>query len=295
MGTAEDAEGRRGRRRHAPTLSAFLRALCGSILLLLVGAARAEDLVRLERAPEQGALVRGTAAPGTKLKLDGKVVRVDPDGTFVLGFGRDAPASAVLEVGGRSQTLAVAKRSWQVQRIDGLPPGQVSPDTTALERIRAEQKRLDAARAVDSAEPGFRGPFRWPAIGPISGVYGSQRILNGEARAPHVGLDVAGPVGTPITAPAGGVVRLAEPDLFFTGGTVIVDHGHGVCTLYAHLSAIDVAPGDRLAAGAAVGRMGKTGRVTGPHLHFALYWRGVALDPAGVLPPAPPATKITGE
>ena len=167
----------------------------------------------------------------------------------------------------------------------------MSPDTAALERIRAEQKRLDAARAVDSAEQGFRGPFLWPAAGPISGVYGSQRILNGEPRAPHVGLDIAGREGAPVRAPAAGVVRLADPDLFFTGGTVILDHGHGVCTLYAHLSAIDVAPGAHLAAGAPVGRIGRTGRVTGPHLHFALYWQGVALDPAGVLSKEPPAAE----
>ena len=264
-----------------------------ALLALVAGVARADDAVRLDRAPEQGALVRGSAAPGTKLWLDGRTVRVDPDGVFVLGFGRDAAASALLETAGANgarqpQTLAVAKRSWQVQRIDGLPKGQVTPDAAALERIKAEQKRLDAARAIDSVEQGFRGPFLWPATGPISGIYGSQRILNGEPRAPHVGLDVAAPEGTVVRAPAAGVVRLADPDLFFTGGTVILDHGHGVCTLYAHLSAIDVAPGDRLAAGTPVGRIGRTGRVTGPHLHFALYWRGVALDPAGLLPEAQP-------
>lgn len=284
--------------------SAVLALVALLLVPVLAGRAGADEAVRLERPPEQGALVRGTASPGAQLWLDGKKVRVDPDGAFVLGFGRDA-ASAVLEIGGpstgaapgsapgsgpgaapakRSQTLAVAKRTWQVQRIDGLPKGQVNPDPAALERIKAEQKRLDAARAVDSAEQGFRGPFARPAEGPISGVYGSQRILNGEPRAPHVGLDIAGPEGAPVRVPAAGVVRLADPDLFFTGGTVIVDHGHGVCTLYAHLSAIDVAPGDRLAAGTPLGRIGKTGRVTGPHLHFAVYWRGVALDPAGILP-----------
>jgi murein DD-endopeptidase MepM/ murein hydrolase activator NlpD len=282
-----------------------VRALAAALIALLAlsGAARAEDLVQLERAPEQGALVHGTAPPGSQLWLDGKRVRVDPDGAFVLGFGRDAGATATLELRGpgasagpnagakRREVLAVAPRTWPVQRIDGLPKGQVSPDAPALERIKAEQKRLDAARAVDSAEQGFRRRFAWPASGPISGVYGSQRILNGEPRAPHVGLDIAGPEGAPVRTPAAGVVRLADRDLFFTGGTVIVDHGHGVCTLYAHLSAIDVVAGDHLAAGAALGRIGRTGRVTGPHLHFALYWRGVALDPAGVLPKDPPAAE----
>jgi murein DD-endopeptidase MepM/ murein hydrolase activator NlpD len=250
--------------------------------------------VVLDGRPVQGALVRGTVLPGARVWVGGKPQRVDPDGSFVIGFGRDETGPVALEValpggGRRIERLVVARRDWPVQRIDGLPSAQVSPDAAALERIHAEQHRLDAARAADSAEQGYRAAFRWPATGPISGVYGSQRILNGEPRAPHLGLDIAAPEGAPVQAPAAGVVRLAEPDLFFTGGTVILDHGHGVMTLYAHLSAIDVAVGQRLAAGAPIGRVGRTGRVTGPHLHFALYWRGIALDPAGLLPEAAPA------
>jgi len=263
----------------------------------IAGAAAAEAAgspVALAGRPTQGALIRGMAPPGAQLWLRGKQLQVDPDGGFVIGFGRDEKGPVALEIalpGGarRGEQLAVAPRDWPVQRIDGLPPAQVSPDAAALERIHAEQRKLDAARAADSAEQGYRAEFRWPATGPISGVYGSQRILNGEPRAPHLGLDIAAREGSPVLAPAGGVVRLAEPDLFFTGGTVILDHGHGVMTLYAHLSRLDVAPGQRLAAGAQIGRVGKTGRVTGPHLHFALYWRGIALDPAGLLPPATPS------
>jgi len=251
--------------------------------------------VALDGRPAQGALIRGTAPPGARVWLGGKKQRVDPDGSFVIGFGRDEIGPVALEIalpggGRRTERLAVARRDWPVQRIDGLPSAQVSPDAAALERIHAEQHRLDAARAADSAEQGYRAAFGWPATGPISGVYGSQRILNGEPRAPHLALDIAAPEGAPVQAPAAGVVRLAEPDLFFTGGTIILDHGHGVMTLYAHLSAIDVAVGQRLAAGAPIGRVGRTGRVTGPHLHFALFWRGIALDPAGLLPEAAPAT-----
>ncbi len=271
-------------------------ALLAALLLIATAVRGADGLlpVRLDGTPAQGALVRGHAPPGTLLALRGKPVRVDPDGAFVIGFGRDETGPVPLEITApgappRLEALAVAKRDWVVQRIDGLPPGQVTPDAAALERIRAEQKRLDTARAGDSAEQGFRGPFAWPATGPISGVYGSQRVLNGQPRAPHVGLDIAGPEGAPVRAPAAGVVRLAEPDLFFLGGTVIVDHGHGVTTLYAHLSAVEARPGQRLGPGDALGRIGKTGRVTGAHLHFALYWQGIALDPAGLLPrPAPP-------
>jgi murein DD-endopeptidase MepM/ murein hydrolase activator NlpD len=252
--------------------------------------------LRLDGAPTEGALLRGSVPPGAVLWLHGKRLHVDPDGAFVIGFGRDqaAPVELAVELPGaprRVVRLEVARRAWPVQRIDGLPSAQVTPDAAALARIRAEQTRLDAARAADSAEQGFRQPFIWPAIGPISGVYGSQRILNGEPRAPHVGLDIAAPEGTPVRAPAAGVVRLAESDLFFTGGTVIVDHGHGVMTLYAHLSALDVTVGQRLAQGDPIGRVGKTGRVTGAHLHFALYWLGVALDPQPQLPPPPPAAE----
>jgi len=272
---------------------AFAIAIGGTASALAAGAAPGSP-IGLDGPPTQGALIHGTAPPGAVLWLRGKQLRVDPDGRFVIGFGRDETGPVGLEIvlpGGarRIEQLAIARRDWPVQRIDGLPPAQVSPDAAALERIRAEQRKLDAARAADSAEQGYRAEFRWPATGPISGVYGSQRILNGEPRAPHLGLDIAAREGSPVLAPAGGVVRLAEPDLFFTGGTVILDHGHGVMTLYAHLSRLDVAPGQRLAAGAQIGRVGKTGRVTGPHLHFALYWRGIALDPAGLLPPATPS------
>ncbi|MBI3517231.1 MAG: M23 family metallopeptidase [Proteobacteria bacterium] len=269
-----------------------------ALLLVATAAAGTEAPapLRFDGAPVQGALVRGWAPPGTSLALRGKNVRVDADGAFVLGFGRDEAGPVPLEITppqgpARTERLAVARREWPIQRIDGLPPGQVTPDTAALERIRAEQTRLDAARAVDSPEQGFRGPFTWPASGPISGVYGSQRVLNGQPRAPHVGLDIAGPEGAPVRAPAAGVVRLAEPDLFFLGGTVILDHGHGVTTLYAHLSAVAARPGQRLGPGDALGRIGKTGRVTGAHLHFALYWQGIALDPAGLLPQTRPAAE----
>jgi hypothetical protein len=269
-------------------------AAAALVLAGMVAGAVAEPVtgVRLDGTPAQGALVRGTAPPGSRLWLHGKPVRVDPDGGFVIGFGRDETGPVALEIAPpdgvrRTEPLAIARRDWPVQRIDGLPSPQVSPDPAALERIRTEQRKLDAARAADSAEAGWRSAFQWPTAGPISSVFGSQRILNGEARAPHAGLDVAAPEGTPVRAPAAGVVRLAEPDLFFTGGTVIVDHGHGVMTLYGHLSKLEVAVGQRLDAGAPIGRVGKTGRATGPNLHFGLYWRGIALDPAGVLPPPP--------
>jgi murein DD-endopeptidase MepM/ murein hydrolase activator NlpD len=166
-----------------------------------------------------------------------------------------------------------------------LPDEQVSPDAATMERIRREAALVARARAADSDLLYFEAPLRWPALGPISGVYGSQRILNGEPRQPHFGVDIAATRGTPIIAAAGGIVTLAEHDLFFTGGTVIIDHGYGLATTYQHMDSVDVAFGQHVEAGERIGTLGATGRVTGPHLHWALNWYEVRLDPALVVAP----------
>jgi len=257
------------------------------LVLLLSGAAEAATV---DGEVAQGALVTGHAAPGEHIRYQDRALHVAPDGRFVLGLGRDATGELVLQVteaDGSTSVLRrpIAKRAWDIQRIDGLPEKQVNPDPATLERIAAERSRIAAARAVDSAATDWEAGLQWPAKGRISGIYGSQRILNGEARQPHLGLDVAVPVGTPVAAAASGTVSLAEPDLYFTGGTVIVDHGAGVQTLYAHLSEVRVHPGQRVSAGDVIALSGKTGRVTGPHLHFGLAWYGLQLDPAPLLPP----------
>lgn len=245
----------------------------------------------LEIGPDglsQGGLALGRVAPGSRVTLDGKPVQVAPDGRFAIGFGRDAGPQARLVAtvsGGASETreLNIEKRGWDIARLNGLPPAMVSPNAQQLARIQAERKRLAAVRAVDSDLPFFAEPFIWPARARISGVYGSQRILNGEPRAPHLGLDIAAPTGTPVAAMGGGRVLLAMP-LYFTGNTIILDHGHGVSTLYAHLSAMDVQEGQDVRQGQRIGAVGATGRVTGPHLHLGLNWLSTALDPAPVLP-----------
>lgn len=238
----------------------------------------------------QGMLVTGRVPPGTRLALDGRALRVGPRGEYAYGFGRDHGPEAVLTTippGGRpeAQRLSVAKREWQVQRLQGLPGAMVTPPPDTMERIRREREHLAALRRTDSPEPHFAAGFLWPATGRISGVYGSQRILNGEPRAPHLGLDVAVPVGTPLRAAAAGRVLLAM-DLYFTGNTIVLDHGFGVQTLYAHMSRLDVAEGEMLAAGQGIGLSGATGRVTGPHLHFGMNWFATAVDPASALPAA---------
>ena len=231
---------------------------------------------------EQGGMLIGEGAAGQRLALDGTALRVSPAGRFVFGFGRDHAARTTLTVNGAPRVIEVTPRQWDVQHITGLPPAQVTPDAAALERIRAERERLAAVRGVDSAATHFAAPMQWPARGRISGVFGSQRVLNGQPRQPHYGLDVAGPVGTPIVAALAGRVTLAAEFHFF-GKLLVLDHGHGVNTLYAHLSRMLVHEGQEVAQGAPIAEMGATGRVTGPHLHFSLSWFRVWLDPQPLL------------
>jgi len=237
----------------------------------------------------QGGLITGTAAPGIAVAFEGRDLRVDPNtGTFVFGIGRDHGAEAELTIthpDGRveARKLTIAPRQWRIERIDGLPPSKVTPPPEVLERIRREGALINAARARDSATMDFAQGFILPAQGRLSGFYGSQRILNGKPRRPHLGLDVAGPVGTPIHAAAPGEVVLAEADLFYTGGTVAIDHGHGLTTIYSHLNSVDVQVGDTVDRGAPIGTLGATGRATGPHLDWRLNWFNVRLDPQLVL------------
>jgi murein DD-endopeptidase MepM/ murein hydrolase activator NlpD len=269
-------------------LRAALILVC--IVGVLIGA-RASEL-HLEGELIQGGLVRGHVAPGSAVWLDGRELRVSAEGWFVFGFGRDARPRAELVVRYPDEredrrTLVVATRAYQVQRIEGLPPRQVMPSEQDLARIQADAKLIEAAKARNSEGLGFTQEAAWPALGPISGIYGSQRILNGAPRAPHRGIDVAAPAGTPAAAMASGVVSLAEPDLYFTGGTVMIDHGHGVHSIYAHMQDVLVQVGQSVAQGAPLGRVGATGRATGPHLHWGVYWFDEALDPALLVGPMP--------
>ncbi|MES2713569.1 MAG: M23 family metallopeptidase [Pseudomonadota bacterium] len=252
------------------------RAILAAPALLL--AARAEA----QRAFAQGGLVVERTTPGARLALDGRALRVSPAGDYAFGFGRDHGESAVLTTNGREERLAVARRQWSVQAISGLPPAQVTPDAAALARINAEREQLGRARAADSALTGFTESFARPAEGRISGVFGSQRVLNGQPRQPHFGFDIAAPTGSPLLAAASGRVTLSQ-SFFFFGELLVIDHGHGINTLYAHLSRRDVQEGDVVARGQRIGATGATGRVTGPHLHFSLSWFQVWLDPQPVL------------
>ncbi len=262
------------------------------IAVLLCAAPAFANILTLDGAMEQGGLIRGRTEPGATVALDGRRLRVAPDGAFIFGFPRNAPAHASLDVTYRdgatvNRILTVAPQHYQIQRINGLPENEVSPNTETLKRILHDIAAIRAAHHVDSDNRDFEIALRWPVVGPISGVFGSQRILNGEPRAPHAGIDIVAPSGTPVVAPAGGVVTLAEPDLVLDGGTVVVDHGYGLSTLYIHLSKIAVRKGERVARGQTIGAVGATGRATGANLHWGVYWYEMALDPMLAAGPMP--------
>jgi murein DD-endopeptidase MepM/ murein hydrolase activator NlpD len=252
--------------------------------------APAGDIV-LYDTPRQGALVRGIAPAGTaELRLDGVPVAFAADRRFIVGFDRDHAGGATLTArlaggGVVRSVLAVAPRSWRIERVDiARRPGGASEDYLRLRQ--RELARIAAARAVDSGSTGWRQRFAWPARGRISGVFGSQRIYRGEPASFHSGVDVAGGAGAAVTAPADGVVVLAGPPAFsLEGNLVILDHGNGLNSAFLHLARVDVAEGQKVRQGTPIGTIGATGRATGPHLHWGMKWRDARIDPAPLAGP----------
>ncbi|MBW8369018.1 MAG: M23 family metallopeptidase [Arenimonas sp.] len=236
----------------------------------------------------QGALVIGKVPPGSLVEHGGRSLRVTGYGSVVFGVGRDASGPlqvAVRRPDGGSQvvSIAVTPRDWPIERVNGVPPKTVSPPPAIAERIRREQAQVVQARERDDARADFAQAFAWPVTGRISGRFGNQRVYNGSPGSPHSGMDIAAPTGTPVLSPAAGVVTLVAPDFYLTGGTLLIDHGHGISSNFLHLSRIDVKVGDRVAQGQAVARVGATGRATGPHLHWGMSWFDVRIDPLLVL------------
>ncbi len=263
---------------------------------MLAAAAASAGNLTLDGRMIQGGMVVGRTDPGTVVKFQGKPIRVSPNGVFVIGFHRDAkPAASVelrfLDGSRRTVSLDIKPRKYKIQRIDGLPPKMVTPPKDVLDRIRRENRLIKKARSEDSATPHFLKGWQWPAKGRISGVYGSQRILNGKPRRPHYGIDIAAPVGTLIVAPSDGVVRLAERDLYYTGGTIILDHGHGLSSAFLHMQRVTVRPGQFVKQGEKIGTLGSTGRSTGPHLDWRINLFGARLDPQLLVPPMTPPKK----
>ena len=235
----------------------------------------------------QGHFIIGQTDPMAKIIIDKKQVKVSEDGFFVFGLDRDRKFDLTITkiINGKKDKIIkkVLKRKYNIQRIDGLEESKVTPPESVYKRIKEENNKIGKARAINSDLPFFKNQFIMPVEGIISGVYGSQRILNGKPKWPHYGIDIAAKQGTMIKSSGSGIVTMAEDDLYYTGGTIIMDHGHGISTIYSHLENVMVSVGDKINQGDIIGTVGSTGRSTGPHLDFRVNWFQTRLDPMSVI------------
>ncbi len=266
-----------------------LACLLASLLALAVPVLAWASDTTLPPTVEQGALVLGHTAPGNQVSIGERQVRVGSDGEFAFGVGRDEPGPLQVDIhrpdrSSQSVTIVVTARQWPVERIVGVPPATVNPPPAIAERIAREQAAVASARLRDDDRDDYEQAFQWPVQGRISGRFGNQRVYvlpdgSDAPRSPHSGMDIAAATGTPVLAPAPGVVTFVGPELYLTGGTVVLDHGHGISSNFLHLSRIDVRVGDRVGAAQRIGAVGSTGRATGPHLHWGMNWFDVRIDP----------------
>lgn len=270
-----------------------LASAAAAIVMPRLARADANSLLSFAGSMEQGSLAVGKASPGAKVSVDDLQVRLSPQGNFAFGFSYDRtkPAHVVaLYADGGSETRDIAPivRQYKTQRVSGLPQELVTPSPEDLARIRRENAAIAEARKRDTDGVGFAEPFDWPFPGIITSVYGSQRIENGTPMAPHLGVDIAAPEGTPIRAPADAIVSISD-DYLVDGGFTLLDHGHGVSTCYLHQSKRLAKVGDTVARGDVIGLVGHTGRATGPHTHWGLCWFQLKLDPSrSTATPEPP-------
>lgn len=258
--------------------------------MLLASVAQADGPgVVLQGELRPGAILIGSTEADASVSFRGEDVMVGPDGRFVIGLPRDASGEARLRVTGADgqvteQRLPLSQREYEVTVVKGVPQKTVEPSRSDLDRIRTEQRVIDAARERRDPTAHFAAGWRWPAVGRQSGAYGTARRYNEDSRLRiHWGVDVAQPIGTPVHAPAPGVVTLAEPDLFYSGGTVFIDHGHGMVSSFLHMSALHVEVGDEVEPGDLIGEIGMSGRATGPHLDWRIRLRGTWVDPQSLV------------
>lgn len=273
-------------------LRSLLSALCLCVMASLDALAAEYGAPKISGSWIQGAPVFGQVLPGSSLQFEGRKVPLTEDGRFVIGLAFDAAAAAELIVTSpdgseHRQEYAVAQREYEEQRISGLPQKMVTPPDSVSQRIANDQALVVKARGFDTPRDDAFDKWRWPVSARVTGVFGAKRILNGVPRQPHFGIDLAAGQGTAIHAPVGGIVRMAHKDLYYTGGTIILDHGRGITTTYLHLSKLDVAIGDVVSAGQRIGKVGSTGRATGPHLCWRANWFDVRLDPSLMLQEIP--------
>lgn len=272
------------------TICCILISILASVAISYQAAA-ADDL-EIYGQWQQGGLLRGRVAPGFQLWIDERQLQTTVDGGFVFGLGRDQGKDfelTLVDAAGvkHSRHFTVAQRRYSIQKVNGVAQKHVDPPQAVLKRIQKEAALVKRVRKTDDKRTDFQQKFSWPLVGPITGVYGSQRVYNGVPKSPHYGLDIAGPSGSEVRAPAAGVITLAEADLYFSGGTLILDHGHGLSSTFIHLSKLNVKVGDRIAQGQIIAEVGATGRATGPHLDWRMNWFDARLDPALVMAGVP--------
>jgi len=257
------------------------------ILLVFIFIVSPVKAIEFEGKFLQGHYIIGKTNPKSEIIIDKKKVNVSNDGLFVFGIDRDRKFDVKITkiLNGEKEIVnkKVFKREYKIQRIDGLPENKVTPPESVYKRIKKENNAIGKARAINSNLIYFKDKFIMPVEGIISGVYGSQRILNGKPKWPHYGIDIAAKKGTMIKSSASGIVTMAEDDLYYTGGTIIMDHGHGISTIYSHLENILVSVGDKINQGDIIGTVGSTGRSTGPHLDFRVNWFQTRLDPMSLI------------
>ena len=240
---------------------------------------------------QQGGLALGQLAKGETISYKGKLLKLNNKQQFLLGFGRNQPATAEITIhqksGDKNILLNIAPRDYAIQKIEGVPQKTVTPSETDIQRIKQDISIVKKARSLISDQDDFTAGFKQPANGPITGVYGSQRFYNGVPKSPHYGIDYAAPTGTPVIAPAAGLITMVHDDMFYSGGTLILDHGHGLSSTFLHLSEILVEEGQRVALGSVIAKIGASGRATGPHLDWRMNWLDQRIDPQLVLETLP--------
>jgi len=272
------------------TTRLYLPLLISAIFPFCNGVFAAEPAIELTGTAVQGGILFGIAPAGSGVTLDGDRIAISKDGRFVIGFGRDETGTRTLSISSPDgdvlqKELPVEAREYAIERVDGLPPSTVTPDPSVSARIQEDARMVTSARLRRDTQAYYAQGFKWPAKGRISGVYGSQRILNGEPRRPHFGLDIAAPKGTPVYAPADGLITLTHPDMYFSGGTIILDHGQGLSSTFLHLSKILVEAGTFVRQGDLIAEIGATGRASGPHLDWRMNWRDRRVDPQVLMGP----------
>ena len=267
----------------------FFSALCLLTFQVFASELQPSRGLQLKGEMTQGSLIRGQVPVGHQVWLNEQPLKISPDGYFAFGFGRDANLTQQLkwldnQDVQHTQRLHLQVRTYPIQKIEGIPSQYVSPPKEVSERIKLDNQQIAKARLLNHERTDFYSDFIWPADGPISGVYGSQRVFNGTPKRPHFGVDVAAPTGTAVYAPANGIVTLFVPDMYYSGGTMIIDHGHGVSSTFLHLSKGHIEAGATVKQGDLVAEIGATGRATGPHLDWRINWFKERLDPALLVP-----------